>query len=414
MPATPRLAFPAMLAGSICLAFGPWLVRLADVAPVVSAFWRMALAVGPMFALAALTRPDWRGVRPLLGVCALAAACFAADLAVWHLGIARTTLANAALLSNAASFLLPLVGYVAARAWPGRNAGIALACAAAGTALLLGRSADVSARHLAGDLFCLGAAIAYTGYLIVVDRARRTIAPLPLLTVVTAFGALFLLPAAAAAPGPFLPHDWTPLVLLALGSQVIGQGLVVYAVGHLRPIVVGLTLLVQPAIAATIGLLRFGEVPGTAEIGGAALVLVALVLVRLPERSARVAPAGRSGYTGGAMTVDDYIAATPPTRQERLRAIRAIVHRIAPQVAESIELKMPVYRVGEAYFATASQKSYLSLYIGKPQVEAMVAAVPSLKHGGGCLNIPDRTPLPSEALLEDAIRQRLFGPPAAC
>ncbi len=291
MSATPRLAFPAMLLGSICLAFGPWLVRLADVAPVVSAFWRMALAVVPLALLAGLSRPDWRSVRGVAGVCALAAACFAADLAVWHLGIARTTLANAALLSNAASFLLPLIGYATARTLPGRNAGIALACAAAGTALLLGRSADVSARHLAGDLFCLAAAVAYTAYLVVVDRARRKIAPLPLLAVVTAFGALFLLPVAAAAPGPFLPADWTPLVLLALGSQVIGQGLVVYAVGHLRPIVVGLTLLVQPAIAATIGALRFGEVPGAAEIGGAALVVAALVLVRLPER-ARVAPAG--------------------------------------------------------------------------------------------------------------------------
>ena len=291
MSATPRLAFPAMLAGSICLAFGPWLVRLADVAPVVSAFWRMAVAVVPMVVLAMLTRPDWRGVRPLLWTCALAAACFAADLAVWHLGIARTTLANAALLSNAASFLLPLIGYVATRTWPGRNALIALGFAAAGTALLLGRSADVSARHLAGDLFCLAAAVAYTGYLLVVDRARRSIPPLPLLAVVTAFGAVFLLPVAAAAPGPFWPTDWTPLVLLALGSQVVGQGLVVYAVGHLRPIVVGLTLLVQPAIAATIGLLRFGEVPGVAEVGGAALVIVALVLVRLPERTTEVAPA---------------------------------------------------------------------------------------------------------------------------
>ena len=291
MPTPPRLAFPAMLAGSICLAFGPWLVRLADVAPVVSAFWRMALAVAPLFVLAAISGARWRGVMPVLGTCAVAAACFAADLAVWHLGIARTTLANAALLSNAASFLLPLIGYATARALPGRNAGIALACAAAGTALLLGRSADVSARHLAGDLLCLAAAVAYTGYLLVVDRARRTVPPLPLLAVVTTIGAVLLLPFAAAAPGPLLPGHWTPLVLLALGSQVIGQGLIVYAVGHLKPLVVGLTLLVQPAIAATIGLLRFGEVPGPAEIGGAALVVVALILVRLPERAVPIAPA---------------------------------------------------------------------------------------------------------------------------
>ena len=224
---------------------------------------------------------------PVAAAVVIAALCFAGDLAVWHLGIARTTLANAALLSNAASFLLPLFGYLTARRLPGRHAALALGCAAAGTALLLGRSADVSARHLAGDLLCLAAAVLYTGYLILVDQARRRLAPLTLLALATVVAAVALLPAALTSGGPFWPRDWTPLVMLALGSQVIGQGLVVYAVGHLRPLVVGLTLLVQPAIGATVGAWRFGEVPGPAEIGGAALVIVALILVRLPERAPR-------------------------------------------------------------------------------------------------------------------------------
>ncbi len=115
------------------------------------------------------------------------------------------------------------------------------------------------------------------------------------------------------------------------------------------------------------------------------------------------------------MTVDEYIAAAPPLRAERLSAIRAIVHRVAPGVVESIEWKMPVYRCGGRYFATASQKSYLSLYIGKAQVEALTAAVPGMKSGKGCLNITDRTPLPPAELLEGAIRQRLTtGPVEDC
>jgi drug/metabolite transporter (DMT)-like permease len=40
--------------------------------------------------------------------------------------------------------------------------------------------------------------------------------------------------------------------------------------------------LVQPAISATIGAMRFGEVPGPAELLGAALVVAALVVARLP------------------------------------------------------------------------------------------------------------------------------------
>ena len=284
-----RFAFPAMLAGSIALAFGPWLVRLSDTGPVQSAFWRMALAVLPIVVLARLTAGrSGLGLagtpRRVWWLAALAGLFFAADLAVWHLGIVRTTLANAALLSNGASFLLPVWGIVVLRHRPDAKALTAIGCALAGTILLVGRSADLSPENLLGDLFCLAAALLYTAYLLVIDSLRGRVSAMPLLALATAFGALWLWPLAALVPGRFWPGDWTPVLLLALGSQVIGQGLVVYAIGHLRPLVVGLTLLVQPAIAATIGAWRFGEVPGLAEIGGAALVVAALVLVRWPER----------------------------------------------------------------------------------------------------------------------------------
>jgi len=279
-----------MVLGSAALAFGPWLVRLADVAPVASAFWRMGLGMAPLALLARFASgplPAGTITPRVVLVAALAGTFFAADLAVWHLGIVRTTLANAALLSNAASFLLPLWGFVVLGHRPGRMALIAIALALAGTVLLIGRSAELSPRHLTGDLLCLGAALLYTAYLIVMDRLRGGVPTMPLLALATIGGGFALLPAAYALSGPaFWPHDWTPLILLTLGSQVIGQGLVIYAIGHLKPLVVGLALLIQPAIGATIGALRFGEVPGLAEIAGAALVVAALILVRLPERTA--------------------------------------------------------------------------------------------------------------------------------
>ena len=239
---------------------------------------RRAVAAGDV---AAATWPHGTAVLAI----AAAGVLFALDLALWHLGIGRTTMANATLVGNCASFLLPVYGFVLTRTLPGRAASLALLCAAAGIGLLIGRSADVSASHLTGDLLCIGAGTAYAAYFIAVDRVRATVAPLPLLTLATGFGAAALLPVAALT-GPLLPHDWTPLVLLALGSQVVGQGLIVFAVGYLPPMVIGLTLLVQPAIAATIGSLRYGETIGPAELGGMALVALALVLVRLPARGA--------------------------------------------------------------------------------------------------------------------------------
>lgn len=288
-----RFAFPAMLTGSACLAFGPWLVRLADVGAIDAGFWRLSIAILPLFLIARAARQPIPALSPpLVRIAVLAGFFFAADLAVWHLGIRRTTLANSALLSNAASFLLPLYGYWVARTRPTPLAWGALLLAAAGTALLMGQSADVSARHFAGDLFCLAAAVFYTLYLIVIDRMRGAVAALPTLALVTVCGAAAILPMALLGPGPFWPTDWTPVVLLALGSQVVGQGLIVFAIGHLKPLTIGLALLAQPLIASIIGALRFGEMPGPAEIAGAACIVIALVLVRLPGTAA--GPAARA------------------------------------------------------------------------------------------------------------------------
>jgi drug/metabolite transporter (DMT)-like permease len=84
-----------------------------------------------------------------------------------------------------------------------------------------------------------------------------------------------------------IPHDWTYVLLLALGSQVIGQGLLVYGIGHVSPLIVGLALLTQPAISALTGWMAYGERLRPIDWVGAAAIAIALVLVRLPERGLR-------------------------------------------------------------------------------------------------------------------------------
>ncbi|HEX8583893.1 MAG TPA: DMT family transporter [Allosphingosinicella sp.] len=282
-PRAGRYAFPALLLANLMLAFGPWMVRLADVGAVSSAFWRLALAAPFLLVLA---RPGLRGpARPsaaMLGILAVGGLFFAADLAAWHFSIGLTKLANATLFANMSSFLLMLYGFLIARALPGRLQAVAIVLALAGAALLMGSSYELSPKNLRGDLLALLAGLFYVFYLVAIDRARRRMAPMPVLAVATAAGALPLLVLAIGLGEQILPGDWTPLILLALGSQLIGQGLLVYAVGYLSPVVVGLGLLTQPAVTATIGWFAYGERLSTADTVGALCIAAALVLIRLP------------------------------------------------------------------------------------------------------------------------------------
>lgn len=282
-------ALAALIFGSALLAFGPALVRVAGVAPGASAFWRMALAAPVLAVVAVLAHRPQPGRALPWGMIALAAAFFAADLLSWHAGIVRTTNANATLFANATAFML--AGWVVfrARRAPDRVTGISLGLAVAGTALLLGLSAQLSARHALGDALSLLAAAFYTGYLLVIARVRAALPPLLVAALVTPACALWLALALPFAQGPIVPVHWWPVAALALVSQVFGQGLLIAASGRLPHTVMGMGLLVQPVIAAAVGWAAFGEALGPAEFVGMALVLAALGLItRAP--AAKVAP----------------------------------------------------------------------------------------------------------------------------
>jgi drug/metabolite transporter (DMT)-like permease len=282
-----------LLIGSCSLAFGPWLVRLTEVGPVAAGFWRLSLALPFLWLIArGLGQPVHWPRRGLVILIILAAFFFAADLAAWHTGIHMTKLANATLFGNISSFAFAAWGLWLARRLPSPVQAAALLLAALGAALLMGSSAELSPRNLRGDLLAMVAGLLYTGYLIAVERARGDLAPLPLLFLASAFGAAMLLPFSLLLGERVVPSDWTPVLLLALGSQVLGQGLLVYAIGALPPLVVGLALLSQPAISALIGWFAYHEGLSTLDWLGAAAIALALVLVRLPERGLR-APLGQ-------------------------------------------------------------------------------------------------------------------------
>jgi drug/metabolite transporter (DMT)-like permease len=276
----------ALVLANALLALGAMFVRNADVGPIASAFWRMALAL-PILALLAARSGMPRLTRNLLIVLVLSGVLFAADLASWHLGILRTTLANATLFGNSTSLLFPIYGFLVARAWPSQRQGLALLLAATGAVLLMGRSYQLSPENLVGDLLCLLAGVFYTIFVVIIARARSTLSAWPLVVLTTLASAVPLLLFAAFMGERVVPGNWTPLIGLALCSQVLGQGLTVYVLGRFSPLVIGLGLLIQPVVAAAIGWGIFGERLGAADIIGAGLVCLALVLVRSrePERA---------------------------------------------------------------------------------------------------------------------------------
>lgn len=271
----------ALLAGNVALALGPWLVRLADTGPVSAGFWRLFLALPFLAVFARFSGQALTGIpRRTLMFVALGAVAFGLDLASWHVGIEMTRLGNATLFGNAGSIVLLFWGFILSRSLPRGTEWTAIVFALAGAAILMGRSADISTTTLIGDLFCLTAGLLYAVYLINLQGARQTIGGWSLLVWVSIFACPLLLAIALINGEPVWPTDWTPILILFISSQLVGQGLLVFSLRHFPPLVIGLALLTQPAVAALIGYQVFGEVLTLLDIAGMVLLGSALVLAR--------------------------------------------------------------------------------------------------------------------------------------
>lgn len=276
--------FGALLLGNVALALGPWLVRLADTGEVSSAFWRLFLALPFLVLFARMAGQPIRGLpKKTLIVVAIGSIAFASDLASWHIGIEMTRLGNATLFGNGGSIILLFWGFIVARMMPRGFEWLTIVCALGGAGILLGRSLEISAQTFVGDLFCILAGLLYAVYLLTLQKERSHVGSWSLLVWVSIFACPYLLGLALILGEPVWPTDWTPIVVLFVTSQLVGQGLMVYSLGHFPPLMIGLALLTQPAIAAVIGYFAFDEVLSALDVVGMLLLGSALVVARVAQ-----------------------------------------------------------------------------------------------------------------------------------
>lgn len=277
----------ALLVANVALALGAWLVRLSDNGPVAAGFWRLTLALPVLIVLASREPAAQRRIGRGAAILMLGAGVmFAFDLAAWHVGILQTKLGNASLFGNSGSLLVMAWGMIAARRAPRLLELAAVAAALIGAGLLMGGSLEISHANLVGDLFCLAAGGFYAFYIIMLNTARERLGQFSVLAVSTTASVPVMLGIALLLGERIMPHDWTPLIALAISSQLVGQGLLIYSLRHFPQLMIGLALLTQPALSAVVGWLAFHETLSAMDVVGMVLLAAALALAKAGDRPA--------------------------------------------------------------------------------------------------------------------------------
>lgn len=287
-PNPSRWALPALFTGAAAIALAPVFVRFSDVGPAAKAFWRLFFALPFLWAGVRITSSR-RGTGGLPksgrdhGLMAAAGLFFAADLTVWHLSLKYTTIANATLLPNCAPV------FVSFGAWLFLKERIRLpflagmAAAMAGTALMVGASFSIDRTRFWGDALGLATAVFYAGYLLSVKNLRSrfsTVAVMAYSGTVTCAGVLTVALAAGEKLIPGSGRGWAVLVAMGIVSHVCGQGLIAYALAHLKAGFSSVGLLFQPVLATVLAWALFHETLSPLQAAGGALVLAGIAAAR--------------------------------------------------------------------------------------------------------------------------------------
>jgi drug/metabolite transporter (DMT)-like permease len=271
---------PLLLAGlgAATISSSAVLVALSGASPVSTAFYRAALALPVLIALAVIEQRR-HGPRPLAQRLRAAAAglFLAVDLILWAHAIADVGAGVATVLGNLQVLFVAGIAWVLWHERPSRAVKLALPVVMVGVVLVSGLIGAPSAglHPLAGIGYGVGTSIAYAGFLLTLRRSSATsphvAGPVADATAGTAVAALaFGLIFGGLGLHPIWPAiGW--LALLALLSQTAGWLLIASSLPRLPAAVSSLMLLLQPAASLALAAAILGQRPTPLQILGAIL-----------------------------------------------------------------------------------------------------------------------------------------------
>ena len=286
-----RWAVLTMLFAALVISTSSVWVKLANMGPTVVGFYRMFIG-GLILLVWCVLRSEslWRDIRYLCWLL-LGAVFFAADLWFWHRSIQYVGPGLATVLGNVQVFFMTLFGYLFLSERISWRFFLGLVLTFTGLFLLVGLEWDsLSADYRLGVFYGVSTAVAYTGFMLSLRHAQsqtNTLSPMANLGLLSVICAAILALVIWQEGGSFVIPDaisWVSVLALGLFCQVIGWVLITRTMPTLPTSIVGLLLLLQPAMSMVWDVLFFDRPTGLPDVIGLGLVLLGIYLATLKNK----------------------------------------------------------------------------------------------------------------------------------
>jgi len=288
--------FAALVAGALAMGASPIFVRLADVGPFASAFWRVALALPLLWAWLKLDEARAPSDGKIGRADLYAGLAFAGDLFFWHLSIVTTSVANATFFATCAPIWVVAFGWLIFGERAAAKTLIGIALCVLGGAALLAQSFHLRPAAAIGDLYGVATGVFFGLYFLAVKAARRAHSAARVTFVATAITAGLLLIVALALDRTILPHSLrgiAALLAMAWISHAGGQGLLSIALGRLPAAFSSLVIFLEAIAAAGFAFLFLGEPVSLTQGFGGLMILAGIYVARPGAGEAKRQPAAR-------------------------------------------------------------------------------------------------------------------------
>lgn len=279
----------ALVVASVAVSFSAILIRFADDDPATVVWLRMGMAtvlLGP-WVLRDVRRHVMPRGRTQISLVLVSGVLLAGHFLLWTASLQYTSIAASVLLVSVHPIIVTPLGRRLLGERVSRRTLIAVALALLGMVVTCSGDVRVDSHAFVGDLLAIGGAVCLAGYLLIGRGVRAELGVAGYSATVYAVVCVVAALTALAGGTAHLPSPKVALACLGLAVVCTIGGHTVYnwALRHVQVLLVSLSFLAEPPLAALLALAFFGAAPGLATIAGGVLIIAGLALALIEPRA---------------------------------------------------------------------------------------------------------------------------------
>lgn len=267
------------------LATGGIFVKLSELAPVNTAFYRVLLSIPMIYPLLKFGHNNPLVFKDKL-LLFIAGFFLAGDLVLWNISFHHTTVANANLLANLVPFTIIPVSYFLYKEKVSKSFFVCLGILLIGLYILINGKETINESNLFGDILAFLTSIFYAAFLLIVYKVRERASAMQIMYYSAYGSVVILLISSIVMEGLAYPTSMSqiiPILGLTIFSQILGQGGLSYVLGKISANIASILVLMQPVISAIYAYLIFDENLSYQEILGIFIILIGIFFVKVSK-----------------------------------------------------------------------------------------------------------------------------------